>query len=61
MFHGHSSSQQVFVARDEVTFSGFAGTALLQLEFEDQGRTELFEPELRREFRPSGFNTRMSL
>lgn len=33
--------------------------ALLQLD--DQGRTELFEPELRREFRPSGFNTRMSL
>lgn len=35
--------------------------ALLQLEVDDQGRTELFEPELRREFRPSGFNTRMSL
>lgn len=33
--------------------------ALLQLEVDDQGRTELFEPG--REFRPSGFNTRMSL
>lgn len=35
--------------------------ALLQLEVDDQGRTELFEPELRREFHPSSFNTRMSL
>lgn len=39
----------------------FRELALLQLEVDDQGRTELFEPELRREFRPSGFNTRMSL
>lgn len=30
MFHGHSS-QQVFVARDEVTFSGFAGIGMIMM------------------------------
>lgn len=48
---------------DEVTFfrDSLALPLVIVLQVDDQGRTELFEPELRREFHPSSFNTRMSL